>query len=82
MGRVDERVMVELVGGPWDGHRQELMTRADRDRPRSDLGTWMLLADHPWPDDVPEGCVPRAVYEPDPAPAPADRWLYRGLTYT
>lgn len=74
-------VMVELIGGPWDGHRQALMTAEDLDRPRGELGTWMLLGDHPWPDDVPPGCAPRAVYEPDPAPAPATRWRYRGLIY-
>lgn len=74
--------MVELVGGPWDGHRQALMTGADRDRPRGELGAWMLLGGHPWPAGVPDGCTPRAVYEPDPAPAPADRWVYRGLIWT
>ena len=74
-----ELMMVELIGGPWDGHRQELL---DPTQSRDALGTWMLLPDGtPWPDDVPEGCAPRAVYEPDPAPAPADRWLYRELIY-
>ena len=70
--------MVELIGGPWDGHRQE----HPDDLPREDCGTWMLLPDRmPWPDDVPEGCAPRAMYDADPEPAPADRWHYRGLTY-
>ncbi|GAA4155125.1 hypothetical protein GCM10022416_55390 [Actinomadura keratinilytica] len=55
-------VVVELVGGPWDGHRQALMTTADLDRPRGELGTWMLLGKHPWPADVPEGCVPRGAH--------------------
>lgn len=32
-------VTVELVGGPWDGHRQPLMSREDLDRPRTELGT-------------------------------------------
>lgn len=77
------QVVVELVGGPWDGHRQELVTQADLDGPREKLGAYMLLPDGAsWPDDVPAGCVPRAVYEPDEDPAaPADRWLYRGLIY-
>ena len=77
-----ERLMVELVGGPWDGHTQELMCAADLDRPRESLGAWIIVPG-PWPDDVPpDGCVARAIYEPDPAPAPATRWVYRGPTYT
>ncbi|WP_289009523.1 hypothetical protein [uncultured Thermomonospora sp.] len=71
---------VELIGGPYDGHRQRLVTREQLDTRRG-LGAWMILPDGAsWPDGVPEGCVPRAVYEPDPA-APPDRWLYRGLIY-
>ncbi len=73
--------MVELVGGPWDGHRQALAAAADLAGPREQLGTWMMLAGG-WPDDTPAGCVPRAVYEPDPAPASALVWRYRGLIYT
>lgn len=74
-------MMVELVGGPWDGHRQELMDTADLQRPRSELGAWLIVPGE-WPDDVPAGCTLRAVYEPDPEPAPATRWLYRGPIYT
>jgi hypothetical protein len=70
--------LVTLIGGPYDGHRQELY---DPQRGRENAGTWMILTGA-WPDDVPEGCVPRAVYEPDPAPAPVTRWHYRGLIYT
>jgi len=74
-----ELMMVELFGGPWDGHRQELL---DPEQPREAAGTWMLLPGGvPWPDDVPAGCVPRAVYEPGPAPEPVDRWLYQGTIY-
>lgn len=74
-------VMVELIGGPYDGHRQGLMTRAEATGPREALGTWMIVPG-PWPDDTPTGCVARAEYTPDPAPAPADRWHYRGWIYT
>ncbi|MDL4777858.1 hypothetical protein [Actinomadura xylanilytica] len=76
-----DRVMVELVGGPWDGHRQDLMSAADLDGPRERLGTWVIV-DGPWPDDVPDGCVARAVYEPGPEPAPANIWRYQGWIYT
>jgi hypothetical protein len=76
-----DRLMVELVGGPWDGHQQELMTTADLDRPRESLGAWLMVPGE-WPDDVPAGSTARASYEPDPAPAPVTRWLYRGWVYT
>ena len=75
-------IEVKLVGGPYDGHRQKLMTIEDLNGPREKLGTWMPLNGYPWPDDVPEGCVPRAVYEPDPPPAEPTIWRYRGIAYT
>jgi hypothetical protein len=60
--------MVELVGGPWDGHHQELMTTADLNAPRETLGAWLVV----------DGCTARAVYEPDPPPAPPTVWRFRG----
>ncbi|REF00623.1 hypothetical protein [Thermomonospora umbrina] len=54
-------VVVEMVGGPYDGHRQA---------PREKLGTWKLSGDHPWPHDVPEGVARidrRAIGSPDTA---------------
>lgn len=69
--------MVTLIGGPHDGHRQELL---DPEAGRDAAGTWMIL-EGGWPQDVPDGCVPRAIYEPDPAPAPIHVWHYRGLRY-
>jgi hypothetical protein len=74
-------VEVEFVGGPWDGYRQALVTQEQLDTRRS-LGAWMLLGDYPWPPGVPEGCVPRAVYEPEEPPAPAHRWVFQGYVIT
>lgn len=63
---------VEFIGGPWDGHRQDYPCTLDRE----DYGAWMLLPDGtPWPPDVPDGCAPRAVYEPDPEQP--TRWVYQ-----
>ncbi|MFC9973884.1 hypothetical protein ACFVH6_23595 [Spirillospora sp. NPDC127200] len=44
-------VHVDFVGGPWDGHRQELAD-GDLQCPRAQMGAWILL-DGGWPDDVP-----------------------------
>jgi hypothetical protein len=41
------RLMVELVGGPWDGHQQELMTTADLDRPLLRACAWSLPESRP-----------------------------------
>ncbi|MGK5550620.1 hypothetical protein ACSNOI_03315 [Actinomadura kijaniata] len=64
----DELVVVELVGGPLDGLRQALATAAELEGPREDLGVLMIV----------EGWSERALYEPDPPPAPASLWRYRG----
>lgn len=67
-------MMVEFVAGPWDGHRQEYPDTLSRE----DCGAYMLLPDGmPWPEDVPEGCVPRAVYEADPEQP--TRWVYQHM---
>jgi hypothetical protein len=78
-GETGELLPVRLVGGPEDGLTLHIATARDLAGPREKLGTWMALTGG-WPDDVPDGSVPRAVYEPDPAPAPPDVWHYRGLT--
>ncbi|MGK5558992.1 hypothetical protein ACSNOI_46065, partial [Actinomadura kijaniata] len=47
--------LVELVGGPWDGHRQVLATAAELNGPREGLGALMVV----------DGWTDRALYEPD-----------------
>lgn len=69
-------MMVEFIQGPWDGRRQEYPD----DLPREDYGAYMLLPPGiPWPDGVPEGLVPRAVYEADPEQP--TRWVYQQMIY-
>lgn len=68
---------VRLVGGPDDWHGQVLthVSAAELAGPREALGGYLVSdcvpADHPDPGA-------RAVYEPDPEPASATIWCFRG----
>ncbi|MGK5550624.1 hypothetical protein ACSNOI_03335 [Actinomadura kijaniata] len=62
-------MLVELVDGPCDGLRESLATAAELDGPRENLGALMVVDG--W-------AAERALYEPDPPPAAANVWRYRG----
>ncbi len=68
---------VELVGGPDDWRGRTVQMPVDLDRPREEIGAYLISAHTP-PRGEEEDVDPRAIYEPDPEPADPLRWIFRG----
>lgn len=72
-----EQVEVLLLGGPPDWHGRTLPMPASA-AVRESAGAY-LISDHtPHRDPDTEDTDPRAVYDPDPAPADVRVWWFRG----
>ncbi|WP_017596437.1 hypothetical protein [Nocardiopsis potens] len=75
-GQEHTEVEVVLLGGPPDWHGRTLSMPASA-AVRESAGAH-LISDHTPHRTMEEDTDPRAVYDPDPAPAPQRVWWFRG----